>query len=101
MDQPAIAPTTHVVDAIVMTAIERVGNPQNCRQREHRLLIGSVQGSIIKVAFFGRGPAMIARGVRNHVALGLRKAGQFRVLDEIESVFMVRLVRNVITNVMQ
>src|SRR6266542_1549903 len=97
--QVAVASATHVTDAIVMAAIQSIGDSQNRRQHKYSCLIGLVERGIIKMPFSGRRPAMIARHIGDHVALSFRESSQLRVLDQIKRVLVMRLVCDVITDV--
>ena len=44
---------------------------------------------------------MISRDIRNHITLSFRETGQFGVFDQIERMFVVRFVRDVITEVVK
>src|SRR6266852_9430648 len=97
----SIARAMDVLYTIVVATIERVSQPQNCRQLEDRFLIGFVQHREVFMSFLWRRPAMITRGVRNHVALSFRKSRQLGILDQIERMLVMIFVGDVITDVMQ
>ena len=67
------------------------------RLGRHRSTIGRE----IRVTFLRQWTTMITRNVCNYRTLGFRKARQLGILDQIQRVLLVRLVRDVVADIVE
>jgi hypothetical protein len=81
MHNAPISNATHVTDTTVVTAIQRISDPQNTRQRIHHLSVCLIKRGVMFVTLSWFRTTMISGDVGDHVPFGLGKPGELGVLD--------------------
>ena len=91
----------HARNRLRVTAIERFGEPQNCRQRGHGAALLRAERPEIGVRFFRGRFAVISRDKRDDLRFCRLESAQVAVLDEVVGVLVMPRVADVRADVVQ
>src|SRR5215213_11586780 len=100
-DFAARAFDVEAADVAVVAAVERVGHAEDAAELPDGLAVLLGERGVILVPLLRERAAVVAGHVGDDLALGLGEARQLGVLDEVERVLVVRLVRDVVADVVQ
>src|SRR5689334_6052071 len=101
MDRSRAGAAMNTADAAVVTPVQCICETNDRAELAHALAIRSIQRGIFLVAFFRQRAAVITRDVCDDGAFDFGEAGELGIQDQIQSVPLMRLMRDVITNIVQ
>ena len=93
--------TNKLVNSTVVTPVQCVSKTNNPTHFRNTVAVRYVQLRKFGMALFWQRAAMITGDICDYNSLRFRESGQFSVQDQIQRVLLMRLVRDVITDIME